>query len=80
MRAVVLFGFLGLLLVDVAVTLNKDRDCKCRIKSSTRIIGGREADPMGYPWIVSLQNKERNPVPDHLRKLVPEQRKIDRHL
>ena len=74
-----LIGLLALLLVDVVVALNK-ANCKCRIKSSKRIIGGREADPTGFPWQISLQKKEKVPVPDHLRKMVPEKTKIDLHL
>lgn len=43
-------------------------------------IVGREADPMSYQWQVSLQWKEQNPMPDHLRSSVPEKEMIDYHL
>lgn len=79
MRPSILFGLLCLFLIDVVISLGKE-NCKCRIKSSKRIIGGREADPIAYAWQVSLQHKERFPVPDNLRRLVPVEDKIDHHL
>lgn len=80
MKSSLLVALLCLFLVDEAISLNKDQWCKCRIRSKKRIIGGREAEQTAYPWMVTLQAKEKNPVPDDLRKLVPEQKKIDRHL
>ena len=36
-----LFGLVGLLLVGIAFSLDKQWDCKCQIKASRRIIGGK---------------------------------------
>lgn len=40
MRFFLLAALVGLLLVNVASSLNKQRDCKCRAQASKRIIGG----------------------------------------
>lgn len=43
MKLLISFGILCLFLVEMANSLNKDRDCKCRIQSKKRIVGGRKS-------------------------------------
>lgn len=46
----VLLAVLGL-----AVGLDRERDCRCRVRGRPRIRGGRPLDAgLAYPWMVSL--------------------------
>ena len=62
------------LLVNV-YSLDKKRDCKCRIQTSQRIIGGKISHHLDYPWMISLSNT-RTLEPQIIRKFIPENRKI----
>lgn len=47
--------------------------------SSCIWIVGRDTAPSSFPWLVTLQWKERDPLPDSLRRLYPDSRKTRFH-
>lgn len=41
-----------ILYLNVISALDKNDHCKCRIKTSKRIIGGRVVHHTDYPWVM----------------------------
>lgn len=63
---------ISLILAGSITALDKEDDCQCRILPQSRIIGGKLAHHTAYPWQVIVAIKDTVPVPDFLRKRVPD--------
>ena len=50
MKSILAFGLLVLVLVNVALSWNKTQDCKCRIQSKKRIVGGKNFSFIKLLW------------------------------
>ena len=70
--------FACFMFVNLVYSLEKSKDCKCKIQANKRIIGGRIAHHTDYPWTVSISTKPQ--FPESIRKIVPEQEKVKAHV
>ena len=66
------------LLAGLAGALNKAEHCKCRIQTTSRIIGGKIARSTEYPWHITMSSREQEPS-EKLRRLEPDDEKIEAH-
>ena len=62
MRSINLSILVCLILLNLALAFNKQRDCKCRSPIRARIINGRDAVNGSYPWQLSMQIDDRSEV------------------
>ena len=48
-------------------------------KSKCRKSTGRDVEQLSYPWQVSLEIKDIIPIPDMMKRLLPDQYKVTNH-
>ena len=68
--------FICILFANLTYSLDKSKDCKCKIQTNKRIIGGRIAHHTAYPWMTSISMTEQISKP--FRKTMPDFLKIVR--
>lgn len=66
------------LFAGLVSSLDKAEHCKCRVQTSSRIIGGKIAHSTDYPWMVSMAMGEQEPD-EKLRRLMPANKKLEQH-
>lgn len=64
-------------LITGSLSLDK-RNCKCRIGTSQRIIGGKISGKHDYGWMVSI-NLRDDKIPLFLRRMMPIKKKLSYH-
>ena len=57
-----------LLAIDSVYGLNKQEDCKCKVLSSSRIVGGKTSQQI-YPWMVTFFLKPSFKLPGKYLKV-----------
>lgn len=62
-------------LITGSLSLDKSKDCKCRIKVNERIVGGKISGELDYPWMVSI-NLRDDRIPLFIRRMMPLEKKL----
>ena len=56
-------------LVSSSDLLDKSKHCKCRVLPEKRIVGGKVAHHLAYPWMISL-NMQEDRFPSEFKRFV----------